>query len=74
MPAEQTNQIKIERNLIIPLNDGAQLSADLYRPVGSGHFPTLLSFYPYHKDDMIGGDERAAAPVFRLAWLRSSAH
>jgi hypothetical protein len=55
MASAQTNQIEIERNLIIPLSDGAQLSADLYRPAGAGRFPTLLSFYPYHKDDMIGG-------------------
>jgi putative CocE/NonD family hydrolase len=48
------NEIVIERNLVIPLSDGASLSADLYRPAGSGRFPALMSFYPYHKDDMIG--------------------
>ena len=47
-------EIVIERNLLIPLPDGATLSADLYRPAGAGPFPALLSFYPYHKDDMIG--------------------
>jgi len=54
MPRDQLNQIEIERNLIIPLSDGAELSADLYRPAGAGRRPTLISFYPYHKDDMIG--------------------
>ena len=53
MASERINRIEIERNLIIPLGDGAELCADLYRPVGDGRFPTLLSFYPYHKDDMI---------------------
>ncbi len=48
------NEIVIERNILIPLKDGASLSADLYRPAGKGPFPALMSFYPYHKDDMIG--------------------
>lgn len=47
-------QVKVERNLFIPLRDGARLAADLYRPDADGPFPALLSFYPYHKDDLIG--------------------
>ncbi len=47
-------QVKVERNLFIPLRDGATLAADLYRPDADGAFPALLSFYPYHKDDLIG--------------------
>ncbi len=47
-------QVKVERNLLIPLRDGATLAADLYRPDADGAFPALLSFYPYHKDDLIG--------------------
>lgn len=47
-------QVKVERNLLIPLRDGATLAADLYRPDADGPFPALLSFYPYHKDDLIG--------------------
>jgi len=54
MPEDVRNEIVIERNLLIPLKDGASLSADLYRPAGDGKFPALMSFYPYHKDDMIG--------------------
>lgn len=55
MSDDGVREIVIERNLLIPLSDGAELSADLYRPAGAGPFPALLSFYPYHKDDMIGG-------------------
>ncbi len=47
-------QVRVERNLLIPLRDGATLAADLYRPDADGAFPALLSFYPYHKDDLIG--------------------
>lgn len=47
-------QVIVERNLFIPLRDGVTLAADLYRPDVDGAFPALLSFYPYHKDDLIG--------------------
>ena len=54
MSEPQPNSIKIERNLRIPLSDGNQLAADLFRPAAGGPFPTLISFFPYHKDDFIG--------------------
>ena len=58
------NEIVIERNLLIPMKDGASLSADLYRPAGTGKFPALMSFYPYHKDDMIGASFEASRRYF----------
>jgi uncharacterized protein len=64
MSEEKTYPIEIERNLIIPLSDGATLSADLYRPAGKGPFPALLSFYPYHKDDFIGASNEAPRRYF----------
>src|SRR5260370_41925031 len=48
------NQVNVERNIVIPPRDAATLAADLYRPDADGAFPALLSFYPYHKDDLIG--------------------
>ena len=39
MEPKELNEIIIERNLSIPLSDGASLSADLYRPAGTGPFP-----------------------------------
>jgi hypothetical protein len=42
--------VVVERNLLIPLADGVRLAADLYRPTGSGPWPALLDFLPYHKD------------------------
>jgi uncharacterized protein len=54
MNGPQPNQIKVERGLTIPLSDGNRLAADLFRPTGEGRFPTLISFYPYRKDDFIG--------------------
>jgi putative CocE/NonD family hydrolase len=64
MADDVRNEIVIERNLLIPLKDGASLSADLYRPAGSGKFPALMSFYPYHKDDMIGASFEASRRYF----------
>ncbi len=42
------------RNVLIPLSDGATLAADLHLPDAPGPHPTLISFYPYRKDDVIG--------------------
>jgi putative CocE/NonD family hydrolase len=64
MSNDVSSEIVIERNLLIPLKDGASLSADLYRPAGSAKFPALMSFYPYHKDDMIGASFEASRRYF----------
>ncbi len=64
MADDARNEIVIERNLLIPMKDGASLSADIYRPAGSGKFPALMSFYPYHKDDMIGASFEASRRYF----------
>lgn len=48
------NKFSVERNLMIQLSDGVSLAADLHLPAGTGSFPTLVSYYPYHKDDVIG--------------------
>lgn len=54
MGEEHLHEVRVERNLFIPLSDGATLAADLYCPASGGPFPTLISYYPYHKDDFIG--------------------
>ena len=46
----------LEKNLLIPMRDGIHLAADLYRPADEGPFPTLISIYPYHKDDIFGAE------------------
>ena len=42
--------VAVERNLLIPLSDGVELAADLYRPTEPGRWPAILTFIPYHKD------------------------
>lgn len=46
--------VRVERNVLIALEDGVELAADLYLPDVDGPFPALVSYYPYHKDDLIG--------------------
>jgi putative CocE/NonD family hydrolase len=45
---------RILRNVLIPVEDGATLAADLYLPNSGGLAPTLVSFNPYRKDDVAG--------------------
>ena len=54
MSHEHLLAVRVERNLLIPLNDGVSLAADLYLPNAPGPFPALVSYYPYHKDGLIG--------------------
>lgn len=42
------------RNILIPLSDGVTVAADLHLPAGETQHPTLVSLYPYRKDDVIG--------------------
>ena len=49
MPGPETSVV-VERNLLIPLPDGAHLAADLYRPAGEGPWPAIVDYLPYHKD------------------------
>jgi len=51
---EQRFAVHVERNLLIPLSASVSLAADLYLPDAPGPFPTLVSYYPYHKDGLIG--------------------
>jgi putative CocE/NonD family hydrolase len=49
-----TVPIRVERNVLIPMSDGVSLAGDLFLPEAPGRYPVLVSFYPYHKDDVIG--------------------
>jgi uncharacterized protein len=45
---------RVDRNVLVPLRDGISLAADLFVPDRPGKYPALVSYYPYHKDDLIG--------------------
>ncbi len=48
-PASQPprNDIRIENRVAIPMRDGVVLYADVYRPVGDGKYPVIVSRTPY---------------------------
>ncbi|OGA33379.1 MAG: hypothetical protein A3G80_04940 [Betaproteobacteria bacterium RIFCSPLOWO2_12_FULL_62_13b] len=43
-------EISVERNVRIAIRHGTALSADVFRPQGSGRFPALLMISPYDRD------------------------
>ncbi len=47
--AEKTYELKIDFNRRVPMRDGTELSADVYRPKGAGRFPVILNRTPYTK-------------------------
>jgi uncharacterized protein len=48
-PAEvpPRNDIRVDNRVAIPMRDGVVLYADVYRPIGEGRFPVLVSRTPY---------------------------
>jgi putative CocE/NonD family hydrolase len=48
-PAEvpARNDILVDNRVTIPMRDGVVLYADVYRPVGEGRYPVLVSRTPY---------------------------
>ena len=42
-PSEPTYKMKLEKDVDIPMRDGARLKADVFRPEGDGHFPVLIN-------------------------------
>ena len=61
------DDIRIERDLRIPVRDGIRLAANLYRPAAPGRYPALLQYTPYLKDG-IGG--RGGVEVGQIALAR----
>ena len=47
---EAKHQIRLEKNVYVPMRDGVRLAIDIYRPDSPGKFPALLSLSPYGKE------------------------
>ncbi|WP_027577178.1 CocE/NonD family hydrolase [Bradyrhizobium sp. WSM1743] len=58
------NNVRCLRNVLIRLDDGIHLAADLYLPVAPGKYPVLVSLYPYRKDDRMGASHEYARGYF----------
>ena len=44
--------IVIEKDIAVPMRDGARLMADVFRPHGTARVPALLNLGPYQKDKL----------------------
>ena len=51
-PSDTAHKLKIERDVDVPMRDGARLKADVFRPDDGGKFPALLNLGPYQKDKL----------------------
>ena len=58
----------IEWDVPIDMDDGLQLRADIFRPIGPGPYPVLLSHGPYAK----GASGRAPRARPTRSWRRST--
>jgi len=44
------SQLIVEKDVSVPVRDGAVLRADVFRPGGAGNFPAIMTLGPYPKD------------------------
>ena len=51
-PAATAYKLLIERDVDVPMRDGARLKADVFRPDDGGRFPAILNLGPYQKDKL----------------------
>jgi predicted acyl esterase len=50
--SHRAQQILIEKDVDIPMRDGACLKADVFRPDDAGQYPAILNLGPYQKDKL----------------------
>ena len=51
-PAARAYGLLIEKDVDVPMRDGARLKADVFRPDDGGKFPAILNLGPYQKDKL----------------------
>ena len=51
------HEVRVERNLNVPMRDGVRLAADLYRPKGLPSAPVIVIRTPYGKRNLLYGYE-----------------
>jgi uncharacterized protein len=61
--------IVVEKDVDIPMRDGARLKADVLRPDAPGRFPAILNLGPYQKDKLwVPPDDLAEKPNPLMNW------
>ncbi len=51
-PAVPAYGVVVEKDVDVPMRDGARLKADVFRPDDAGKFPAILNLGPYQKDKL----------------------
>ena len=51
-PSAAAYKLLIEKDVDVPMRDGARLKADVFRPDDGGKFPAILNLGPYQKDKL----------------------
>jgi predicted acyl esterase len=51
-PAARAYALLIDKDVDVPMRDGARLKADVFRPDDAGKFPAILNLGPYQKDKL----------------------
>ncbi len=69
MAMQMGQQITIDFNVPAKMRDGVTLYANIYRPMGEGQWPVLLTRLPYGKDFSIGSSVLDAAQVARQGYV-----
>jgi predicted acyl esterase len=49
-PSARLYSLLVEKDVDVPMRDGARLKADVFRPDDGGKFPAILNLGPYQKD------------------------
>ena len=57
--------IVVEKDVDVPMRDGARLKADVFRPDDAGKFPAILNLGPY---------QRTSCGFRRTPWRKSRTH
>jgi predicted acyl esterase len=52
VPSVPSYALRIEKDVDVPMRDGARLKADVFRPDSDGKFPAILNLGPYQKDKL----------------------
>jgi predicted acyl esterase len=48
--SQPRHDLLIEKDIEIPVSDGARLKADIFRPKAGGRFPVIMNIGGYRKD------------------------
>jgi predicted acyl esterase len=67
--SQPDHEVLVERDVDIPMRDGARLKADLFRPKGAGPCPAILNIGVYQKDKVwVPPDDLEEAPNPLMNW------